>query len=67
MAVFEIEDVSGSVECVVFPSNYEMSEIHLKNDNIVTITGKVELDGEDKIKFIVNRIFEQTEHKLSIF
>ena len=58
MAIFEIEDISGSVECVVFPSLYEMSETHLKNDNIITVCGKVELDGEDKIKFTATKIFE---------
>ena len=58
MAVFEIEDISGSCECVVFPSVYAACEIYLKSDNIVTVCGKIELDGDEKVKFTASRVFE---------
>lgn len=58
MAVFNIEDISGMCECVAFPKVYEQCEIFLKNDNIVEIRGRAELDGDDKFKFIVSCVYE---------
>lgn len=59
MAIFNFEDISSaSCECVIFPLAYSVCETLLKNDNIVEIRGKAELEGEDKFKFIVNKMFE---------
>ena len=58
MAVFSFEDISGSCECVIFPSAYAACEMLMKNDNIVEIRGKAELEGDEKFKFTVNKVFD---------
>lgn len=56
MAFFTLRDLTGVIETVVFPSNYEATKSHLIADKPVIILGKVSLrNGEtslilDKIK-----------------
>ncbi|MCC6865716.1 MAG: DNA polymerase III subunit alpha [Ignavibacteria bacterium] len=54
-AVFTLEDFTGQGECVVFPKTYEQYREIMADDNIVTITGKAEENG-NTIKLIVDEI-----------
>jgi len=46
MAVLEIEDLTGSIEVVVFPDSYEKYSSHLEPDAILAITAKLDERGE---------------------
>jgi DNA polymerase-3 subunit alpha len=54
-ATFRLEDFTGSGECVVFPKTYEDYREILRNDAIVTVTGKAE-DNVNSIKLIADGI-----------
>lgn len=48
MAVAELEDLTGSVEAVAFPSTYENFGAQLEVDAIVVVSGKVDERGDQK-------------------
>jgi DNA polymerase-3 subunit alpha len=52
MAVFKLEDLSGSVETVVFPNAYQKFEPYLTADNPLLISGKFEFEDERSFKII---------------
>jgi DNA polymerase-3 subunit alpha len=52
MAVFNLEDLSGSVETVVFPNAYQKFEPYLTADNPLLISGKFEFEDERSFKII---------------
>lgn len=62
-AVFTLEDFTGQGECVVFPKTYEQYREIMMDDQIVTIIGKAEENG-NSIKLIVDEI--NPLHKLTV-
>lgn len=48
MAVVELEDLTGTVEAVAFPSTYETVGAHLEVDAILVVSGKVDERGDQK-------------------
>ena len=46
MAVFMLEDQTGSVEVVVYPEPYKQFASFIENDRMVVVTGRVEVDEE---------------------
>src|SRR5439155_22877676 len=61
MAVALLEDLSGRLECTVFPDAYEASRALLKPDEIVVATGRIEAQEERGTKFLVSEIRAWTE------
>jgi DNA polymerase-3 subunit alpha len=55
MAVFTLEDLTGAVEAVVFPSSYAKYEAYLAADTPVCIAGRFEVD-ENACKIICSDI-----------
>ena len=55
MATFTLEDLSATIEVVVFPQIYEKSAFEAANDRIVVVKGRIEAD-EDKRKFLARQI-----------
>jgi DNA polymerase-3 subunit alpha len=47
MAVFDLEDLSGSAACVIFPRDYQKFEDLIQEDRIVFVRGQVDLARED--------------------
>ena len=68
MAFLQLEDLTGAIETIVFPTAYTNFSHELIKDNIVTIDGKLTLDNDDKIRFIANEVrpfsIEKTNTKL---
>ena len=58
MAFVTVEDVYGSVECVAFPAVFEKVKAFIANDKIVTIKGKLDLDGGKEPSVILDDIVE---------
>ncbi len=54
-AVFMLEDYTGQGECVVFPKTFEEHIEVLRNDIIVTVTGRADENG-NTVKIIVDEI-----------
>ena len=68
MAFFQLEDLVGNVEVVVFPKTYEKCSANLIEDNKVFITGRVQADDEKDGKVICESIqsFDEIPKKLWI-
>ncbi len=58
MAFLTIEDVYGSIECVAFPAIYERVKAAIANDKIVTVKGKLDLDGGKEPSIILDDVVE---------
>jgi DNA polymerase III alpha subunit len=44
MAFLQLEDLTGRIEIVVFPSTYEKYKAHIKDNGLIEIAGKVEIE-----------------------
>ena len=55
MAFVTIEDITGSVECLIFPKVYELSKACLTEDAIVCVEGRLSMHEEEEPKIVVNR------------
>jgi DNA polymerase-3 subunit alpha len=55
MAFLTIEDLTGSVEVIVFPRTYEQVHFLLKRDSVVVVRGKVDI-AEQQAKILAERI-----------
>ena len=68
MAFLQMEDLVGSVEVIVFPSQYERYGSQLTEDNKVFIKGRISVEDEKDGKLICEQItpFENVSRKLWI-
>ena len=55
MAFFSLEDLTGTIDIVVFPRVYEESSPIISEDSIVLVEGRLE-SGEESLKLIANTI-----------
>ena len=58
MAFVTVEDLYGSVECVCFPKVYDKIRNFLDADRVVTVSGKMSIDGDKAPAIIVDRMEE---------
>ncbi len=56
MAFITVEDLVGSIECIVFPMTYERYNKYINEDSIVVIEGKLNLSEVEEAKLIVEKI-----------
>jgi len=56
MATFKLEDLTGAVEAVVFPSLYVKAEPLLKSDSPILVTGRFEVENENNFKIVASEI-----------
>ena len=56
MAFITLEDLYGTVECIVFPATYDRYSSLIDEDNLIVIEGKVSLNEEDEPKIICEKI-----------
>jgi DNA polymerase-3 subunit alpha len=56
MAVFMLEDLTGTVETVVFPGVYSKCESLLAADVPILVTGRFEAEDEDVFKIIASEV-----------
>ncbi|MCL2878461.1 MAG: DNA polymerase III subunit alpha, partial [Acidobacteria bacterium] len=56
MAVFNLEDISGSIETVVFPNAFQKYESCIVTDQPILVSGKFEFGGERSCKIIASEI-----------
>lgn len=56
MAMVVLEDLSGRVECTLFPEAFEQARAHLVGDTIVIAAGRIEVRDERGVKLLLNDI-----------
>ncbi len=56
MAFITLEDLVGSIECIVFPMTYEKYNKYINEDDIVVIQGKLNLSEVEEPKLIAEKI-----------
>ena len=56
MGFLTLEDLSGSIECLVFPKVFERYQGTLAADDLVVLTGKLSVSEEDAPKLLVDRV-----------
>ena len=63
MARMEVEDLTGTLDVVVFPKKYDEVASQLQADAIVVIEGKVE-DQDERVQFILESISSRVPGKI---
>jgi len=56
MAFITIEDLTGSIECLIFPKTYDMAKAFLAEDTVVCVSGRLSMREEEEPKLVVNQI-----------
>ena len=56
MAFVTLEDLTGSIEAVVFPDVYRSSMLHLAKDSAVLVKGQVDLAEDGAAKLLVSEV-----------
>ena len=56
MAFVTLEDLTGSIECLVFPKVFERYQSALKEDETVILKGKLSIREEESPKLLVDRV-----------
>ena len=56
MGFFQLEDVTGTISCIAFPDIYNQNTDAILEDNIVVATGKLSLEADDTVKFILTKL-----------
>lgn len=58
MAFLTLEDMYGSIDCIVFPNTYERIKSFLKQDKVVYVTGKLDIQPDKGAEIISERVEE---------
>jgi DNA polymerase-3 subunit alpha len=56
MAIVTLEDLSGRIECTVFPDAYETSRALLGNEQVVVASGRVEVREDRGTKVLISEV-----------
>ncbi|MBR4458570.1 MAG: DNA polymerase III subunit alpha [Clostridia bacterium] len=56
MGFLTLEDLSGQIECLVFPKVFEKYQGMLKTDDVVVVSGKLSIREEESPKLLVDRV-----------
>ena len=66
MAFIKLEDLTGAVEIIIFPREYEKFQHYLNEDSKIFVVGKATVEDEQNGKIICERIvpFEETTKEL---
>ncbi|MDR5660035.1 DNA polymerase III subunit alpha [Serpentinicella sp. ANB-PHB4] len=56
MAFIKVEDLFGTVECIVFPKTFEKHSSSIDEDYMIIVEGTINLKEDDEAKVLVNRI-----------
>lgn len=64
MAFLTIEDMYGSIECIVFPRTYENYNNLLAEDGLIVIEGRLSISEVEEPKIICEKIMPLNKYKL---
>jgi len=57
MAAFELEDLSGTVQVLVWPNAYKRNSQLMEDDVPVLVRGRCELDAKGEIRLLCSQLF----------
>lgn len=57
MAFVKLEDLTGSVEVVVFPDLFEKCSALIGEDNLVIVEGRTDMKEEEEVKILAEKIY----------
>lgn len=63
MAFITLEDLYGTVECIVFPATYDRYSGLIEEDSLVVIEGKISISEEDEPKIICEKVTPLSKYK----
>ena len=63
MAFVTLEDLTGQVECLVFPRVFERYQQLIREDEAVVISGKISIREEEAPKLLAERIIRLSEYQ----
>ena len=63
MAFVTLEDMTGQIECLVFPRVYEKYQTYLQEDAAVAVSGKISVREEEAPKILADRIIPLEDWK----
>ena len=58
MAAFELEDLSGTVQVLVWPNAYKRNSPLMEDDVPVLVRGRCELDAKGEIRLLCSQLFQ---------
>ena len=64
MAFITLEDLYGSIECIVFPQTYDRFNEFLFEDGFVVIEGRLSISEVEEPKIICEKIRELKQYKM---
>lgn len=67
MAFLTIEDLTGTIEVIIFSNLYERYHESIKENKFLVIKGKVDIKEEDEAKLICERIIPLPEEPMQLF
>jgi DNA polymerase III subunit alpha len=62
MAILTVEDLGGSIECVIFPSTFDKVSEHLFEDRAILVKGKVE-ERNDSLQIVVDDLEQMLDEE----
>jgi DNA polymerase-3 subunit alpha len=65
MASFVLEDLEGSVECLVFPETYKKTAGRLADDQVVLVKGRAETPDEGRPRLLASDVMPLEQAKLA--
>jgi DNA polymerase-3 subunit alpha len=65
MASFVLEDLEGSVECLVFPETYKKTAGRLADDQVVLVKGRAETPDEGRARLLASDVQPLEQAKLA--
>jgi DNA polymerase-3 subunit alpha len=65
MASFVLEDLEGSVECLVFPETYRKTAGRLADDQVVLVKGRAEMPDEGRARLLASDVMLLEQAKLA--
>lgn len=65
MAFITLEDLYGSVECIVFPATFERYSKYISEDQIIVIEGRLSVSEVEETKIICEKISPLNKQKLN--
>ncbi|NLW23401.1 MAG: DNA polymerase III subunit alpha [Tissierellia bacterium] len=63
MAFITLEDLYGTVECIVFPATYDRYNRLIEEDSLVVVEGRISLSEEDEPKILCEKISSLVKYK----
>lgn len=63
MAFITLEDLYGSIECIVFPATYDKYSKLIQENSLVVIEGNISVSEEDEPKIICDKITQLSKYR----